>query len=79
MKFDITNFVSGLIGGVIGASASLLAAYLQHQWNRDENEKQRAHEQSLQRARERHDKDMQRREENIRKTGIASRREIGGG
>lgn len=44
-----------------------------------ENEKQRAHDVRMNAAKERHDKDMQRREQNIKKTGIASMGEIGGG
>jgi gas vesicle protein len=79
MNFDITNFISGLAGGIIGALASLITAYLQHRWNRAENEKQRQHERSLHDAQERHDKDMQRRSENYKKSGIPGMREIGGG
>jgi hypothetical protein len=79
MKFEITNFVSGLAGGVIGAFSALATAYVQHRWTKAENEKQRAHERSLQQAREKHDKDMQRRGENYKRSGIPGMREIGGG
>ena len=90
MTFDATNFISGLIGAVIGASTSFGVAYIQFRWQRAENERQRQHERALQAekdcndralqaAQERHDKDMQRREANYKRTGIHDPREIGMG
>ena len=79
MNFDITNFASGLAGGCIGALASFGTTYLQHRLQRVENAKQREHELLLQKEKEHHDRDMQRRTENIKNTGIASLHELGGG
>lgn len=79
MELEIVNIVSGFIGGVAALLGSFLVAYVQHRWATSENEKQRAHDLRLNAAKEKHDKDMQRRAQNINKTGVASMREIGGG
>lgn len=90
MQFDFGNFISGLVGAVIGAFAAFGTAYLQFRWQRAENERQRAHERALlaetirneratQLAQERHDKDMQRREANYKRSGIHDPRDIGMG
>jgi hypothetical protein len=76
---DITNIISGLIGSAIGVVSAFLIAIYQSRCAAKENEKQRAHDFRLNAAKEKHDKDMQRREQNIKNTGIASMREIGGG
>jgi len=79
MNIDISSLISGFLGSAIGVFAAFLIAVLQKRWTAQENEKQRAHKRSLQDAQQRHDKDMQRRAENIKRTGIASMREVGGG
>ena len=56
-----------------------VAAYLVRRYIEQAAESQRDLMVLLQDREHRHDKDMQRRAENIRKTGIASMREIGGG
>ena len=76
---DITNLISGLIGSAIGVVSAFLIAVYNSKCAAKENEKQRAHDIRMNSAKENHDKDMQRREQNIKKTGIASMREIGGG
>jgi hypothetical protein len=79
MQIDIANLVSGIIGGLIALLGAFLIAYMQHRWTAKENAKKRALDMQIHQDQKRHDKDMQRRENNIRKTGIASMREIGGG
>lgn len=79
MDIDISNLVSGIVGGVIALLGAFLIAYFQYRWAVKENEKQRVHDLRMNDKREKHDKDMQRREQNIRSSGIADRREIGGG
>jgi hypothetical protein len=66
------------MGALIGASASLLVAWLTARWDRAENAKQRQHERDLQNERMRHEKDMQRREANFQRTGIHDLKELGG-
>ena len=63
-----------VISLVLGAAVYLVRRYVEQS-----AERQRELMVLLQDREHRHDKDMQRRAENIRKTGIASMREIGGG
>jgi len=79
MNIDISSLISGFLGSAIGVFAAFLIALLQKRWTAQENEKQRIHERALQESQHRHDKDMERRAENIKRTGIASMREVGGG
>jgi len=79
MDININNLISGLIGSIIGVVSAFLIAFFQGRFLARENEKQRKHDLHLQDQKERHDRDMQRREQNIKKTGIASTRDVGGG
>ncbi|MFC5049085.1 hypothetical protein ACFPK9_16015 [Rubritalea spongiae] len=79
MTIDINNLLSGFIGAVIALLGAFGVAWYQQYKTAKENEKQRKHEMNLFAAQKAHDKDMQRRENNIRNTGMASRREVGGG
>lgn len=74
-----SNLISGLVGAVLGIFGAFGIAFLQNRWSRQESERQRVHEADMFDKQVRHDKDMQRREQNIKKTGHASLREIGGG
>ncbi len=67
------------VGAAIGFASSFAMAAIQFIWTRSENEKRRKHEIHLQKMKEEHERNMQVRTENIKKTGIPSMREIGGG
>lgn len=75
----VSNLISGLVGAIIGVFGAFGIAILQNRWSRQESERQRKHEVDIHDKQVRHDMDMQRRERNIKKTGHASLREIGGG
>lgn len=79
MEIDYNSLLSGFIGSAIGALVVVITSVASRKWQAEENQKRREHDVRIQERQHKHDKDMQRREENIKRTGIASLREVGGG
>ena len=71
---------SGIIGGIIGALVSaIVASILNYHYQKKLLKQQLNFQEKLFEKQRNHDKDMQRRDANIKRTGIPGLREVGGG